>query len=292
MYATNENRVWTAKDEREQQADHKRATRATMKHLGKLPTEQDRSMMDKLLRRQTPAADLPLNRRPLPPKTPTSDSHWWSRSSGRSTPRTPTHESHTHEPRTPGHEHRPEIHRAATLTGNTRPLPPPVPPMPPLPPMPRVPSSRPEPVKTPPPHRPRLKSEQGFDARRRARETALRHLEVDRGFGRYVRENPGYVAPPLQPGTWLPGQLNVVPHADVRRDDYPYDLVDKYEGPTTPELLASFPLPPGTTQPLNVTPRRRDRDAHNIPIPPVPPMPERSNRDSFLELRRKRSCRV
>ncbi|KAG9105230.1 hypothetical protein FRC07_009472 [Ceratobasidium sp. 392] len=277
MYATSEHRVWTAKDERELKSEHKRVTRATMKHLGKLPTEQDRTFMDKLLRRQTPDADLPLSRRPLPPK-PQADSHWWSRSSGKSeSPRTPTHEprTSTNEHRAPSHiEPRHEPRRAVTVTGSTRPLPP----------------QRPEPVQTLPP-RPRLKSEQGSVARRRARETALRHLEVDRGFGRYVRENRGYVAPPLTPGTWLPGQLNVVPHAvDAQPDDYPYDVVDEYGVLHTPELIDRFPIPP--TQPLNITPRRRNYDTQNIPVPPVPPMPDRSNRESFLELRKKRSYRV
>ncbi|QRV89214.1 hypothetical protein RhiJN_17232 [Ceratobasidium sp. AG-Ba] len=257
MYATSDNHVWTARDERELKAEHKRVTRATMKHLGKLPTEQDRTLLDKLFRRQTADADLPPHKRPLPPKAP-SDKHWWSRSSDKTTPRTPTYGD------------RLEVRRAATVSGHTR-TPPPVPP-------------RYDLLQTVPPDRPRRKSEEGSAARRRARETALRHLETDRGFGRYVRENRDYVPPPLKPGTWMPGQLNA-----VRSDDSDYDFIDEY-GATTPQLYKRFPLPP--TIPLNVDSYRRGQSSNNIPIPPVPPMPDQSNRESFLELRKKRSYRV
>ncbi|KAG9103895.1 hypothetical protein FRC06_007142 [Ceratobasidium sp. 370] len=270
MYATTgENRAWTARDERELKAEHKRLARATAKHLGKLPIEQDRTLLDKLLRRQTADADLPPNRRPLPPKAPSDNHHWWSRSSGKSSPRTPNYEESRFEPR-----------RAATVTGNTR-APPPIPPR--------------YDLMQGPPERQRRKSEQGSAARQRARENALRHLETDRGFRRYVRDNKDYVPPPLEPGTWIPGQLNPVP-LDPRPDsydypdDYDYDLVNDYGALPTPELYKRFPLPP--TQPLNIVPRQRNQEARRIPVPPIPPMPDRSNRESFLELRKKRSYRV
>ncbi|KAG8741720.1 hypothetical protein FRC10_002547 [Ceratobasidium sp. 414] len=262
MYA--ENRAWTARDERELKAEHKRLTRATAKHLGKLPVEQDRTLLDKILRRQTADVGLPINKRPLPPKAPSGDHHWWSRSSGKSSPRTPNHEEPRFEPR-----------RAVTVIGNTR-APPPIPPRYELTPAPTL-------------GRPRRKSEQDSAARQRARANALRHLEVDRGFRRHVHENKGYVPPPLEPGTWIPGQLNPVP-LDPQPDDYDYDLVNEYGALPTPELYKLFPLPP--TRPLNIVPRQRNKEARNIPIPPIPPMPDKSNRDSFLELRRKRSYRV
>ncbi|KAG8716166.1 hypothetical protein FRC08_009776 [Ceratobasidium sp. 394] len=280
MYATTgeKNRVWTARDERELKAEHKRLTRATAKHLGKLPIEQDRNtLLDKLLRRH--AADsvdhLPPHKRPLPPKTPT-DHHWWSRKSSSS-------------PRTPGRHEQPQEYGAmAAVAGPSR-APPPIPPRYDL--MPQAPVLAPA-----PPARPRRQSEKASAARQRARETALRHLEVDRGFRRYVRDNKNYVPPPLAPGTWIPGQLNPVPFDDPQpghdgyQDDYDYNLVNDYGALPTPELYKHFPLPP--TQPLNIVPRPRNQETRHIPVPPIPPMPGKSNRESFLELRKKRSYRV
>ncbi|KAF8597662.1 hypothetical protein BDV93DRAFT_513162 [Ceratobasidium sp. AG-I] len=275
-YATGENRVWTTRDERDMRAEHKRITRATLKHLGTPPTEQDRTLLDKLLRRRTDDAEAPLNRRPLPPKAPQQDSsgRWWNRSSTDSGHRPSHSRTNSYDVDVDA-----EVRRAATVTGNTR-VPPPIPP-------------RYDLMQQEPPHRPRRKSEHDSAARQRARNNALKHLESDRGYRPQVVDRRGYVPPQLDPGTWIPGQLNAVPVDRYEQASYGY--VDEH-GLTTPQLYDQFPLPPNTlppTQPLNVgAARQRRHGTHNIPIPPVPPMPDRSNRESFLELRKKRSYRV
>lgn len=193
-YATGENRVWTARDEREMLAEHKRITRATIKHLGTPPTEQDRTLLDKLLRRRTTDTEAPLNRRPLPPKAPQQDSNgrWWNRSSTDSENRSSHSRTNSYDV-----DVNTEARRAATITANMR-VPPPVPPRYDL-----MPQENPS--------RPRRKSEHDSAARQRARDNALKHLETDRGYRRHVVDRRDYVPPPLEPGTWIPGQLNAVP---------------------------------------------------------------------------------
>lgn len=193
-YATGENRGWTAQDEREMLAEHKRVARATRKHLGTPPTEQDRTLLDKLLRRRTDDVDAPLNRRPLPPKAPQQDgnSRWWNRSSTDSG----NHSSHSRNNSYDVNVDA-EARRAATVAGSTR-VPPPIPP-------------RYDLMQQEASHRPRRKSEHDSAARQRARNNALKHLETDRGYRRHVVDRPGYVPPQLEPGTWIPGQLNAVP---------------------------------------------------------------------------------
>ncbi|CAE6372172.1 unnamed protein product [Rhizoctonia solani] len=154
-----------------------------------------------------------------------------------------------------------------------------------------------------PPDRIRRKSEKESAACRRARERALRHLETDHDIRRFVALRD---APPaqLKPGTWIPGQVNTV---NFSREVVPADQrvnsdVDHSGDRTTLELIRSFPKPPRpgpptykqppSTQALKTVPRRHYQNARDIPIPPIPSDSEQSGRDSFLELRRKRSYYV
>ncbi|KDN42471.1 hypothetical protein RSAG8_06788, partial [Rhizoctonia solani AG-8 WAC10335] len=351
-YATGETRVWTARDEHELKAEHRRATRATRKHLNNLQVEaaaqaekeqspgaEDRTFMDKLLRRrnytnveaaaqaekeQSPGAedrtfmdkllrrrnasnfhdreaslevnhtDLPPEKRPLPHKTKQpqeGNSHWWSRGH-RQTSSQSAQVTVERVPYTP-----------LGVANSTLP-PPPIPPRIDL-------MSLPDRV--------RRKSENDAAARRRARQRALYHLETDHDIRRFVvLDKPDDPPIQLKPGTWIPGQINVV---DFTREVIAADKrvdVDEFGGLTTPQLAERFPtpsrsLPPRKnaphrplpsppsgpaythippTRPLNIVPRHKHQDVRNVPVPHIPAEPEKSNRDSFLELRRKRSHRV
>ncbi|KAG8724163.1 hypothetical protein FRC11_002190 [Ceratobasidium sp. 423] len=322
-YATGENRVWTARDERELKAEHKRTTRATRKHLNDLqsqaaaqaenaqsPGAEDRSFMDKLLRRRNTGnlhdrepsrelnpADLPPEKRPLPPKPKQPEeenSRWWS-CGHRNTSSQSSQVTVEREPYTP-----------LGVANPTAPRPP-IPPRYDLMPARSL------------PDRVRRKSEHDSAARRRARERAMYHLENDHDIRRFVVfDKPDDPPTQLKPGTWIPGQINAIDFsreviAADKRDD-----VDEFGRLTTPELIDRFPMPPRSlpprkdaplgplpappsgaaythlppTRPLNIVRRNKYRDIRDIPIPPIPIESEKSNRDSFLELRRKRSYRV
>ncbi|EUC60854.1 hypothetical protein RSOL_371380 [Rhizoctonia solani AG-3 Rhs1AP] len=319
-YATGETRVWTAHDERELKAEHKRATRATRKHLKDLQVEasaqaeqeqspgaEDRKFMDKLLRRRNTSnlhdreasrgvnpADILPEKRPVTPKAKQSQeggSHWWSRGH-RQTSSQSSQAKVEREPYTP-----------LGVANRTLPAPP-VPP-------------RFDLIQSPP-DRVRRKSEHDAAARRRARERALYHLETDHDIRRFVvLDKPNDPPIQLKPGTWIPGQINAVDFSrEVVAADKRVD-VDEFGSLTTPHLVDRFPAPPRSlpprksaprsplpappgpaythlppTRPLNIVPRHKHRDVRDIPIPPIPAELEKSNRDSFLELRRKRSCRV
>ncbi|QRW17393.1 hypothetical protein RhiXN_05395 [Rhizoctonia solani] len=274
-YATGETRAWTTRDERELKAEHKRATRATLKHLEELKSKAaakaekerpsgtvDKSFMDRLFRR---------------------------RNTGEPQSRAPSHEADSAGspdakrpfPLKPGKSQEPQMN---SLCGRVR-----------------------------------RKSEKESASCRRARERALHHLENNHDIRRFaVLDRPN--APPLQlqPGTWIPGQINVVDFGrEVIAADRRVDLdSDQSDGPTTPELINRFPkaprslplakrpplmplpnpttiapvyrqLPP--TRPLNIVPRRQYQHIRDIPIPPIPTQQDQSNRDSFFELRRQRS---
>ncbi|KAJ1307130.1 hypothetical protein OPQ81_001248 [Rhizoctonia solani] len=330
-YATGENRVWTARDERELKADHKRATRATRKHLSDLQSQalaqakiekplvpEEKSLMGKILRRrktdigqnreptrEVNLGDLSLERRSSPKAKQPGDSnpHWWSRG------------------------HRPTSSKSSQVTADSE-LKPYTPlgvansTLPPPPRPPRYDLMSPSPgrgvVRELPPRACRT-GESEAAARRRARDRALYHLEHDHDIRRYVvLDNPNDPPIQLKPGTWIPGQINAVDFsreviaADKRAD------VDEFGGLTTPELIERFPMPPRSlpprknaplaplpsipspptymhlppTRPLNIVRRNQYRDIRDIPIPPIPTEPPKSNRDSFIELRRKRSYRV
>ncbi|CUA69204.1 hypothetical protein RSOLAG22IIIB_08330 [Rhizoctonia solani] len=339
-YATGETRVWTARDERELRADHKRATRATRKHLLELQAQatatarteknkpqgaEERTLMVKLLRRcntgslndreanrqvTTPNPSLD-QRSPKPSRIQENNSRWWScRKRHVSSPSSRTTGTVQREPYTPlGVANR-------TLPRPPIPPRPSIPPQPPVPPLPPI-TLRPDLVS--PPDRVRRKSEDDAATRRRARDRALYHLQYDHDIRRFVvLDNPDDPPIQLKPGTWIPGQINAV---DFTREVIAADKrvdVDEFGGLTTPQLIERFPIPPRSlpprklpphgplpslplgpaykqlppTRPLDILPRRRQHDDRNIPVIPVPPEPEKSNRDSFFELRRKRSYRI
>ncbi|KAF8676184.1 hypothetical protein RHS04_06557 [Rhizoctonia solani] len=319
-YATGETRAWTTRDERELKAEHKRATRATLKHLEELKSKAaakaekerpsgtvDRSFMDRLFRRRntgepqsrapsheadsagSPDAKRPFHLKPGKSQEPQMN----SLSRGQVDRHKQTPQTIQREPYTP------------LGTANRTSPPPPVPP-------------RYDLIRQTP-ERVRRKSEKESASCRRARERALHHLENNHDIRRFaVLDRPN--APPLQlqPGTWIPGQMNVVDFGrEVIAADRRVDLdSDESDGPTTPELINRFPnaprslplakrpplmplpnpttiapvyrqLPP--TRPLNIVPRRQYQHIRDIPIPPIPTQQDQSNRDSFFELRRQRS---
>ncbi|KAH7327602.1 hypothetical protein B0J17DRAFT_722603 [Rhizoctonia solani] len=268
-YATGERREWTARDERELKAEHKRATRATRKHLNNLQTQaaaqaekeqssgtEDRSFMDKLLRRRnagnyhgcTPnrevsPTDIPLEKRPLPPKPKQPQEggpHWWSR----------------------GHRHASSQSSQSTVervpytplgVANSTSPPPPVPPR--------------YDLISFPPERVRRKSEHDAAARRRARDRALYHLETDHDVRRFiVLDKPDDPPMQLKPGTWIPGQINVVDFSrEVIAADKRVD-VDEFGGLTTPRLIERFPPPPRSL------PLRKHAPSIPLPSPPSGPI--------------------
>ncbi|CAE6359233.1 unnamed protein product [Rhizoctonia solani] len=318
-YETGEKREWTARDARELEEDYKRAIRVTQKHLDDLksqataqvkdeqpPVAEEKSFMGKLFCRRNTGklqdrepsheanhANSRPEKRPFPPKpkqTQGEGSHWWNR-------------GHCHAP---GQSSQSTVEREPYTplgVANRTSPPPPIPPR--------------YDLMHYPPDRVRRKSEKESASRRRARERALYHLQTDHDIRRFVvLDRPN--APPVQlkPGTWIPGQMNAVDFdrtviaADKRVDSD----VDEFGGLTTRQLIDRFPKPPcflpprkspplgplpmpvythlPSTRPLKIVPRRQYQDIRDIPIPPAPTEPERSNRDSFIELRRKRSYYV
>lgn len=212
-----ENRVWTARDERELKADHKRATKATERHLSELraarghhlppPLQlEDRSFVDKILGRGKPSKS-PKVKTPRTPKTPKlpslkvpevtwdNETRWWSRSRSRGRPG-----STRRSPATatgPGFQRGPPRSKSEVRGRQvSRPI-----------------ASAPPAVPlrhdlAPPPTAP-LQSRRGRGSQEtfKARQQALYRLE-HKGHRPYVVEREGVPPIVLKPGTWMPGQIN------------------------------------------------------------------------------------